>query len=344
MFSLLRKFLAVALSPAMVAGLLVSSSQASSPRLPPAFSTTKKLPLYKNVKSQGKALGCTWFWVSSPRSYWFQKAQYKVKGELYTGIVQSTQQKGLCYYFLWDQFYVGYGYQHYPNLPLEDVVRTFGYLDYIEKVIHEDDLDSVPDGWPPGKTVRMKLKDITGITFRNQIELIKWFKENETYLFWHPSLSKLRLNKDRKRNRNSYPKRRFYEFGKDSSSDLDRAFYWWSKAMGWIFSEWKAGKFFKGIRFDLNSSRTNIYQYKINRSLLKKHIKTKEKTYIEYIRSHIEFFNNPKKPLGPSLRTINRLKYVTDQNFDTKKEWIEWYQKNKDRLKLSDDGGKIVAH
>ena len=345
MFHWLRKFIAVALPMAMMAGSLVSSVRASYPPRSPAFSKTKKLRTYKEVENQGKELGCKWSWMLSPQSYWFKQAQYEVKGTLYKDIIQSTRKKGLCYFFYWDQFFVGFGYRYYPDLAWEDVVHTFGYLDYIEKVIHEEDLGSTPKGWPKGKTVRMRLKDITGVTFQNKLKLIVWFKEYERYLFWSKPHNRLHYDPERKENKNPYPKRTFGEYWRDEP--LYIKIFWSIKTRGWVLSEWKTSKFIKGTYHSIYQRRLDLRQFKIKRSLLKKHIKLKKEVYLEFLQELIQKLDNPEQfsliPEKNNYYAIDRLQFLTDQTFETKKEWIEWYEKNKGHLRLSEDGEKIVA-
>ncbi len=161
-------------------------------------------------REQGEMSGCKLFKLISNECYWFFEAQHQVIGDMYKTFVRSAKEPLYCYQFkprIIEKIKDEAAYNH--DLKYEILVKTFGYLDAIEKWIYERNIDQLPEGWPNGKTVRMRIQELTGKLFNSHHDLRLWFKESERYLLWSNDKKQLVLNEKRKQNKQPYPERQY---------------------------------------------------------------------------------------------------------------------------------------
>ena len=208
--------------------------------------------------------------------------------------------------------------------------------------------DKIGDG---SKTVEKRIEELTGESFNSIEEWRAWWVENWEYLVWSDKKDLLILDSEAKNE-----KKAFVPFREISAED-----YWFFIGSGRFRNINNIGSFtfFRTRGFVGHDS----FNAKINLKEIDD-LPAKEKGY----KRVVEDFISELKKMEDSLNIINRLvtheparsrglaeleeaiekliqklKLITKQDFGNSDEWKRWYEKNKDRLVLSQDGEGLIV-
>ena len=207
--------------------------------------------------------------------------------------------------------------------------RTFGYMSAIEKWVTWKSLDYHPPDWPGQQTVRDRIEMLTGIRFDSRASLKKWYVENEHYLIWSPEKQLLIVDEEGKKKR--LPA---HEFVIAPAT----AYTYWSRYVTAVgeFWEWEGH-----LRNDYVAIEMPVYIIEVPVSVLKDY-EAKEKAFLRQLRVHVDDFRKfssiPDEELHwgffTYISSLTAVRKITGLKIEEPKEWVEWYDKNKNRLAL----------
>ena len=257
--------------------------------------------------------------------------------------VFTASNPSYCFYF--------YSSTEYKNrkgpYSYETLTRSAGYLEAIEKLWSERALDEHPEHWPKGVTVRDRIEELTGIRFDSKDKLRNWFLEHVHYLVWSEQKKALVVDKKAFESKNFI---HHFFYGEDLWPEDKRAENFWKlKLDGAFLFGWRVGDYIKGETLGMHAVMAD---YKFHISALND-LEAKKKAYKGVLESSINSIihrNNKfsegvyRKSRSIPFRVLSKMKEITGLNFKTVKEWMDWYEQNKNRLTLSKNGNRLVPN
>lgn len=223
------------------------------------------------------------------------------------------------------------------QLTYEATVRTFGYLDSIEYWTHNKSLENHPEGWPKEMTIRDRLEQLTGNRFVIHDDLIKWWSANREYLFFSQQKGLLVIDQNRKLRLQPFPQARF-EDNKNLKGFL-------AVRNTPVYSrEWKTKDF---IKYETIFPHKGFVAKKIDLELAQDREKIKI-ALIELVGSSISRMKDKMEKLkkdslkNTMLWDFSRLERFVTKRYDKPEDWIEWFEKSKNKFSLSQDGSFLV--
>lgn len=227
------------------------------------------------------------------------------------------------------------------NLRLKDPVgykakiRTLGYLDAIEKWIYWKPLDHHPPGWPDGKTIRQRLKDLTNINFPDRKALKKWFEENKYYLYWSFVAEEPLIVVQKAKEEKAHLHYLTFVIGGSEA-------YWNLRLSGHMDDEWRTDQHIRSESY--GNYEDGFLDVAFPFSVLED-AQAKEKSYRKFLEKIIGKLKThlSEGSFGFRVTNIERLQFVTGQKFERYEDWVKWYEQNKDRLVMSENGQLLIV-
>jgi hypothetical protein len=275
---------------------------------------------------------------TSEQSYWFNKAilSNKFNRNSPNGTITSKKDSSICFYPVGKRLKGVYRFEDKSpliktELSYKQIMQTFGYLDALEKFLYDPPLSSPINELNKSVTIGKRIQEITGKEFKNKTDLRNWMEENRKYLIWEDSLGRLMLRGDLK-----IKKQPIFQ---DKAFPLLSKTYWANKINGWVFHEWHAGEYIKGVTWE---SETGSYTFKMLKKDEKEKRIQKEQFYLRRMKGVITSLNKSQNytwiPYG--LYLANNL---TGLDFKNVNEVNDWYDNNSENLGLNSGGDKLIV-
>lgn len=220
--------------------------------------------------------------------------------------------------------------------------RTYGIKDALRDIIDEPEWGNKPAWWQ-SKTYLEILQEITGETLTNHEQWEQWWLENMDYLLWSDQLGRLIIDEQSKNNlkpvsRITVPidSRRFWDLiVADDIRSLKIT---------------NNGKYLTG-RSLAYRGRFSFVWFTVPIEALADTF-TQEKAYKYAATVNIKFFRRltefPEEYTGLTRsyffpQTIRSMKFLTELKFDSKEEWISWWDAYNKNIVLSEDRTHLTA-
>ena len=290
--------------------------------------------------SQSWAVKCEKVRMISTKRLWFKEAHFEyIDIEMRRGkptvFASLRKDPSFCYQV------IGFNHGYYKDntelpYPWKVNMKTRGYLDAIEKWIYWKPLDYTPKDWPQGKTIRQRIQKLTHISFKDRNELKQWFEENKYYVNWIEEKGYLVVDLEAKKAR-----KKFHKFW---TSKLKPVSYWTLTLRGFMDDQWQTDKAIRGEAHERESGFIDL-EFPLTAP---KDMAAKKEGYKIFLRHSIEglkrsLSSKEKFHYKSKVYFIETLNNATGLMFDTREEWIEWYEKNKDNLVFSKDGKRMIV-
>jgi hypothetical protein len=192
-----------------------------------------------------------------------------------------------------------------------------------------------PKAWdsdPEVAFARKRLKEITGLSFESREALKNWWVANQDYLIWSNEESRLVVSEQAKAARSPVL---------DVFEDIEASEYWFLAARDWISKARKEGEFLLAEAWypPHGSKRVRVKLGSLDDR------RAKEKGMQLAVRNLIlDGISLPELGDEGRQEILRRLRKLTGLNFKESKEWIEWWEKNQDKLVLSKDEKHLVVN
>jgi hypothetical protein len=190
------------------------------------------------------------------------------------------------------------------------------------------------DRWTSDEAMfsRRPIERLIGREFGSYAELRRWWEQNRDYLVWSDAAGHLVIDEEAKRTKTPIA-------SLTPVQAISAETYWFYQGMGWVRTQTVEGNDLKADTWTGDHVRT-IRVPKADVDVPA----TKLAGYRHAVEDII--VNRLTIPgIGDESRErlINRLKVLTDQAFSDTKSWTTWWNANRDRLRLSPDGQRLIA-
>ena len=214
-------------------------------------------------------------------------------------------------------------------------VRTRGYREAVEAWFDWIPIDE--SEWEAGGQIaeaRKHVKALLGRDFESRSSLTQWWAENHEFLRWSGREGHLVVDEDAKRRGAPVA---------ESFLDLTAEEFWRLEAKAKSRDAELELEERAGSLVGESSDPHGGYRFRVPKEALNDRA-AKQRGYISAVRDAIE--DGLALPeAGPESQRIfmERLSRLTDRSFDTREDWLSWWERNKDRLVLAEDGQILVT-
>jgi hypothetical protein len=183
---------------------------------------------------------------------------------------------------------------------------------------------------------KKRVQEGTGRELISQEVFLTWWKDNHRYSKWSNEKNRLVVDESAKGNKDPL----FYGISQVTGRD-----FWFTFARGELSNITVVKDFAYGSRTNLDGRYTGKFKVPLDQY---EDREQKERGYLDAMNVAINFF----QPLGSPILNeninvidsfIKMLQFYTNKAFDKREEWVDWWNENKESLRLSDDGQKIVV-
>lgn len=212
------------------------------------------------------------------------------------------------------------------------LARTKGYKRAIDEWFKWVPLGK--ESWsksPKALQARKRIEEITGETFDSREEWKKWWIENSDYLIWSDKEARLVVSAQAK------------EAGRpivEEIEEISPSDYWYLFARGWLEDVKEQAGF---IRAKAWIPPEGYQKVRVRKELLDNRQK-KQEGYVRAMKNLILDGLALPQLQGKELeKVMARVRSLTDVNYESRDEWIQWWNNNQDSLVLSEDGERLTV-
>lgn len=183
------------------------------------------------------------------------------------------------------------------------------------------------------KTIDQRIKALIGVDIPAENGFVEWWKNNEDYMYLSDDGTRLLLDTEAKQAakpiQDTNPER-----------EVTAADYWWLSSEP-EYKQTKETEYY--IHGELTRDHF-LEKIRVEKSKLND-LGIKEQVYKTKLSDEILYFKNaPDAKQLSYLQFANaRLKNITGLSFADGQLWINWWEKNKDKLKLRKDGSILIV-
>jgi hypothetical protein len=216
----------------------------------------------------------------------------------------------------------------------DSVVRVRGYKRAIEewlKVLYGNK-DKKWDSDTQQLAARNKIRSLTGQDFPSLAALRKWWADNSDYLVWSEDKKQLVVDDASKRTNSPIAPL-------NPIQNITAERYWFYDGMGWLKDLINENEYVRAKAW----SGDEETQVRILKSDLADK-RSKEAGYRQAVQHIIlERLAVPELRNADLSDLIQRLRDITTETFGDRESWINWWQTNKNKLILSEDGKRLIV-
>jgi hypothetical protein len=210
--------------------------------------------------------------------------------------------------------------------------RTRGYKRAIEEWFNRIPVD--PEPWSSDPDVvegRKRVEYMTGLRFAERDDWKNWWVQNRDYLRWSDSAARLIVSLEAQRSR--LPLDIAYE-------DIPAEEYWFFRGRGWFAEDREEGGYLLGTAWIPPEGSTKV---RVEKGELAER-SAKELGYRRAAESLVlDGVMLPELKGAELAEIMAKLRALTEEQYNERAKWIEWWNRNGEHLRLSEDGERLTA-